>query len=59
MDSGLLWHWFQTCFVVIKAREQLEAINVEPRGVLLLDNCSAHPPDLVSDDGNFVVKFLP
>ena len=28
MDSGLFWHWFQTCFVVVKAREQLEAINV-------------------------------
>lgn len=36
-------------------------MGLEPKAVLLLGNCSAHPnqDELVSADGNIVVKFLP
>ena len=36
-------------------------MGLEPKAVLLLDNCSAHPNDdeLVSADGKIVAKFLP
>ena len=36
-------------------------MGLEPKAVLLLDNCSAHPNDdeLVSADDKFVAKFLP
>ena len=36
-------------------------MSLDPRAVLLLDNCSAHPneEDLVSNDGKVIGKFLP
>ena len=36
-------------------------MSIDPRAVLLLDNCSAHPngEDLISNDGKVVGKFLP
>ena len=36
-------------------------MNHEPKAVLLLDNCSAHPneEELISSDGKIIAKFLP
>ena len=36
-------------------------MNLEPRAVLVLDNCSSHAEqlELVSKDGKVVAKFLP
>ena len=36
-------------------------MGLEPKAVLLMDNCSAHPgeEELVSSDGKVMVKFLP
>ena len=36
-------------------------MDLEPKAVLLLDNCSAHPneEELISADGKVVAKFLP
>ena len=40
---------------------KLREIGCEPKAVLLLDNCSAHPneEELISADGKVIVKFLP
>lgn len=42
-------------------QEQLKSLGEEPKAVLILDNCSAHPEaeDLVSTDGAIYAKFLP
>jgi hypothetical protein len=36
-------------------------MNIEPKAVLLFDNCSAHKlgDALQSDDGKIIVHFLP
>ncbi len=36
-------------------------MGVEPKAILVLDNCSAHPneEDLVSSDGKVIAKYLP
>ena len=42
-------------------RSKLESLGQEPKAVLVLDNCSAHPDEseLVSEDGKIIAKFLP
>ncbi len=42
-------------------QKKLKNIGIEPRAVLLLDNCSAHPDEaeLVSRDRKVIAKFLP
>ena len=41
-------------------REKLKEKDLQPKALLLLDNCAAHPEDeLGSDDGLIVAKFLP
>ena len=52
--------WFQNCFVP-EVRTKLEDLGQEPKAILILDNCAAHPNEneLVSDDGKIVAKFLP
>ena len=39
----------------------LTELGLEPREILILDNCSAHPSEdeLISEDGQIVAKFLP
>ena len=60
VNTSLFAEWFHTSFVPI-IQKKLVDMGLEPRGVLLLDNCSAHPneSELVSKDGKVVVKFLP
>lgn len=52
--------WFQNCFVP-DVKKKLTEIGQEPKALLLLDNCSAHPneDELASSDGLIVAKFLP
>ena len=41
-------------------QEKLSKMGLEPKAMLLLDNCSAHrnEEELISTDGNVVAKFL-
>ena len=41
--------------------QKLQDLGVEPKAVLLLDNCSAHPDEseLVSSGGKIIAKYLP
>ena len=52
--------WFHQDFVPY-VKEKLKVLGEEPKAVLVLDNCSAHPDpeDLVSNDGAIFAKFLP
>ena len=52
--------WFQNCFVP-DVKKKLTEIGQEPKALLILDNCSAHPneDELASSDGLIVAKFLP
>jgi hypothetical protein len=60
MTSTLFENWFHHTFVPA-VRSELKAHKMEPRAVLLLDNCPAHPPEwsLTSKDGKITVKYLP
>ena len=52
--------WFHEKFVPA-VQKQLRELDVEPRAVLLLDNCWAHPNEeqLISKDEKVIAKFLP
>ena len=52
--------WFHNCFVP-EVRAKLQNLGQEPKAILILDNCAAHPNEneLVSDDGKIVAKYLP
>ena len=60
MTSSIFEAWFHEHFVPA-ARRHLRRQGVEQRGILLLDNCPAHPPaeSLVSVCGRFRVHYLP
>ena len=52
--------WFQNCFLS-DVKKKLTELGQEPKALLLLDNCLAHPneDELVSSNGRIVAKFLP
>ena len=60
VNAQLFTSWFHNHFVPT-AQAKLREMGLEPKAVLLLDNCSAHPneEELVSADGLVVAKFLP
>ena len=60
MTSSIFEDWFHKRFVP-SARRHLCSLRLPEKGILLLDNCPAHPPasSLVSRDGNFRVVYLP
>ena len=60
MTASLFSTWFQNDFVPVVQKE-LVKLGVEPKAILLLDNCSAHPnaDELVSTDGKIKAVFLP
>ena len=60
MNTEIFLTWFHKTFVPI-VKKKLQELDVEPRAVLILDNCSAHPSEdqLVSADGKIMAKFLP
>ena len=60
MTSFLFKEWFHKNFVPY-VKEKLSSGGLNPKAVLRIHNCSAHPDpeELVSADGNIVAKFLP
>ena len=60
MTCGTFYAWFHNDFVP-DVRKELLAINEEPKAILVLDNCSAHPgaSELISTDGKIFAHFLP
>jgi len=60
MNTAIFSDWFHNTFVPV-VQKQLIDLGVEPKAVLVLDNCSAHPDeeDLISKDGKVIVKYLP
>ena len=56
----LINDWFQNCFI-LDVKKKLTELGEEPKALLQLDNCSAHPieNEPVFSDGHFVAKFLP
>jgi hypothetical protein len=60
MNVVLFKEWFHDEFVP-SVRKHLESKNLEPKAILLLDNCPGHPDecDLVSDDGKITAMFFP
>ena len=60
MTANQFYEWFHHDFVP-HVQEQLISLGEEPKAVLVLDNCSAHPDakELVSEDENVIAKYLP
>jgi hypothetical protein len=60
VNTDIFSRWFHGSFVPIVKKKLLE-MGVEPKAVLLLDNCSAHPneEELVSGDGKIIARYLP
>lgn len=60
MTGSLFQKWFDQDFVPA-VRQHLRSQGLEPKAVLLLDNCPAHPPQdsLTSRDGKIRVFYLP
>ncbi len=58
MNSAIFSDWFHNTFVPV-VQTKLVDLGVEPKAVLVLDNCSAHPDeeDLISKDGKVIVKY--
>ena len=59
VDFQLFLDWFQNVFVP-HVQSQLRALKMEPKAILLLDNCPAHPDAsmLVSPDKKVTALFL-
>ena len=49
--------WFHNSFIP----KELSSLGLEPKAVLVLDNCPSHPneEDLISDDENITALYLP
>ena len=60
MSSEIFHAWFHNSFIPT-VRKELSSLGLEPKAVLVLDNCPAHPneEDLSSDDGNITALYLP
>ena len=59
MNTTIFQSWFHDVFVP-DVQRTLQDMELEPKALLLLDNCSAHPDEefLVSADGLVTAKFL-
>ena len=60
VNTAIFLHWFHDLFVP-HVQEKLTERGKEPRALLVLDNCSAHPDQdvLISCDGQVKAVFLP
>lgn len=60
VDAALFTDWFHQKFVPT-VQAKLRVMGLEPKAVLLLNNCSAHPDEeeLISADSKVIAKFLP
>ena len=60
VDSNIFYEWFHDFFAPY-AREKLVQMGLEPKALLILENCSAHPEiaELTTADGMISAIFLP
>jgi len=60
MSSEIFHASFQNSFIPT-VRNELSSLGLEPKAILVLDNCPAHPneEDLISDDGKITTLYLP
>ena len=60
VTATIFAEWFHKNFVPAVKRRLIE-LQQEPKAILLIDNCSAHPDEqeLTSSDGTIITKFLP
>jgi len=60
VNTNIFSEWFHNYFVP-HVQEKLRERGKEPRALLVLDNCSAHPDQdlLISQDGKVKASFLP
>ena len=60
MNSEIFHAWFHNSFIPT-VRKELSSLGLEPKAVLVLDNCPSHPneEDLISDDGNITALYSP
>ena len=61
MDEPEIFNaWFHNSFIPT-VRKELSSLGLEPKAVLVLDNCPVHPSeeDLISDDGKITAFYLP
>ena len=60
VNAHIFSTWFNTIFTRF-VQEKLKGMDLQPKALFVLDNCSAHPDEsqIVSDEGLIVSKFLP
>ena len=60
VNTTIFLSWFQDNFVPY-VQNELRKMQLEPKALLILDNCSAHPSEelLVSPDGLVTAAYLP
>ena len=63
-NAWMSFEIFHACFhnsFIPTVCKELSSLGLEPKAVLVLDNCPAHPneEDLISDDGNIATLYLP
>ena len=60
MTATIFKDWFSNVFVP-KVKAHLLSMKLPLKAILLIDNCPAHPPDLVAktSDGSIMCHFLP
>ena len=58
MTQEIFAEWFHNYFVP-SVKDHLIKLNLPLKAHLLVDNCSAHPRNLTSDDGAICCEFLP
>jgi transposase-like protein len=60
VNTSIFSSWFNDHFIPY-VRHHLQSMGQEPKALLLLDNCSAHPDEetLISDDHLITARFLP
>ncbi|XP_017772604.1 PREDICTED: jerky protein homolog-like [Nicrophorus vespilloides] len=57
IDRDIFSSWFKQFFVPA-VRDHLTSNNLQPKALLILDNCSAHQTVLASEDGLIQTKFF-
>lgn len=60
VNTTIFLSWFHDVFVP-DVQTNLQSMGLQPKALLILDNCSAHPDEdsLVSADGFVTTKYLP
>ena len=59
MNTTIFTEWFHNLFIPIVQKKLVE-LGLEPKAVLVLDNCSAHPDETerISKDGKVIANYL-